>query len=85
MAAAEGLVERNRRFYCEAAPTLLSMMLVWPRMHDLGPPRLPDELWGSIAVDFVLPVCALNTATGFSQQESFSYDSESDGDSEIDE
>ena len=66
-----------------AAPTLLATMLVWPRKRRSGPSRLPDELWGMIAVDFVLPACAFNTAIGPPQSEPFSSDSDSEDDSEI--
>jgi hypothetical protein len=49
-------VQRNERFHTLAAPTLLAMMLVWPRQGHMGPPRLPHELWNMIAREFMLPL-----------------------------
>ena len=51
------LTQRNERFRAAAAPTLLAVMLVWPRQGRQGPPRLPHELWALVALEFVLPTC----------------------------
>ena len=62
VAFVEKVLLRNRAFRFKAARTLLATMLVWPRKRRLGPPRLPDELWHMVAVEFVLPMCAPNIA-----------------------
>ena len=51
------LTQRNKRFRAAAAPTLLAVMLVWPRQRRQGPPRLPHELWAMVAHEFVLQAC----------------------------
>ena len=50
------LLKRNERFRSAATPTLLAVMLMWPRKRRQGPPRLPHELWAMVAREFVLPV-----------------------------
>ena len=54
--AIDTLVQRNMRFHTLAAPTLLAMMLVWPRRRHLGPSRLPHELWNMISREFILTI-----------------------------
>ena len=76
MPAIHALSRRNWRFRFVAAPTLLAVMLVWPRQHRQGPPRLPHELWALVAREFVLQSClALNLSAEYAAEDAVDMNS----------